>query len=252
MAERLKVEVKFCGGNSFGGMYAKASRTILVPALRPAVRRAFTCSHELCHWHYGHGQHIDILDDIRWGYESSPQEKLANCYTGYLLMPPWAVDKASRNHGLTPAKIAPLDLYRLTCQFGVGYETVVQHLRWSLEIVDQNQADDLLKFTSKQLRESLVGASRTRRLVVADQRWEKVPVDLQVGEMAILPGKIQLEGDAARQVEQHELGSLVEAVMPGIAHVETTDGTRSVYIRVSRTDFAGRSIYRHLEDPDAD
>lgn len=252
MAERLEVEVKFCGGNSFGGMYAKASRTILVPALRPAGRRAFTCGHELCHWYYGHGQHIDTLDDIQYGHESTPQERLANCYSGYLLMPPWAVEQAFRIRGMNPAKVTPSELYRIACQFGVGYKTVVQHLRWSLEMIGQRRADELLTSSPKQLRESLIGAGRTRHLLVVDQHWSKVPVDLQVGEMAILPGKALLEGAAARVVEQHKLGSLIEAVVPGIARAETTDGAWSAFVRVSRKDFIGRSIYRHLEDPDAD
>lgn len=251
LAERLEVEVKFCAGNSFGGMYAKASRTILVPALRPAGRRAFTCGHELCHWYYGHGQHIDSLDDIRWGHESSPQERLANCYAGYLLMPPWALEQALSMRGLNPRTASPLELYRIACQFGVGYETVVQHLRWSVEEIDQRRADELLKVSPKQLRESLIGGNRTRHLLLVDQYWTKVPVDLQVGEMAILPGTVRLEGAAAREVGRHNLGSLVEAILPGIARVETTDGTWSAFIRVSRKDFVGRSIYRHLEDPDA-
>ncbi len=251
VAERLEVEVKFCGGNSFGGMYAKASQTILVPALRPAGRRVFTCGHELCHWYYGHGQHIDALDDIRWGHESSPQERLANCYSGYLLMPPWALEQALSTRGLNPRTASPLELYRIACQFGVGYETIVQHLRWSVEEIDQRRADELLKVSPKQLRESLIGANRTRHLLLVDKYWAKVPVDLQVGEMAILPGTIRLEGAAAREVERHKLGSLIEAILPGIARVETTDGAWSAFIRVSRKDFVGRSIYRHLEDPDA-
>ena len=251
MAERLEVEIKFCGGNSFGGMYAKASRTILVPALRPAGRRALTCGHELCHWYYGHGQHIDSLDDIQSGHEGTPQERLANIYSGYLLMPPWAVAEAFSKRGLKPETVSPLELYSIACQFGVGYETIVQHLRWCLEMIDHCRADELLSSSPKQLRESLIGANRTRHLLIVDQHWTRVPVDLQVGEMAILPGDVRLEGPAVREVERHKRGSLVEAVVPGIARTETMDGVWSAFIRVSRKDFVGRSIYRHLEDPDA-
>src|ERR1051326_3103418 len=231
MAERLDVEVKFCGGNSFGGMYAKAARTVLVPALRPAGRRAFTCGHELCHWFYGHGEHIDSLDDVQFGHESTPQERLANCYSGYLLMPPWAVMEAFSKRGLKPETASPLELYCIACQFGVGYETIVQHLRWSLEMVDQHRADELLKSSPKQIRESLLGVARTRHLLVVDRHWTNVPVDLQVGEMAILPGKVRLEGSAAHEVERHELGSVIEAVVPGIARTETMDRAWSSFIR---------------------
>src|SRR5436309_2438353 len=64
LAKQLGLDVRFHGGSSFGGAYAKASRTILVPSLRPAGRRAFTCGHELGHWYFGHGTRIDELADV--------------------------------------------------------------------------------------------------------------------------------------------------------------------------------------------
>src|SRR5258707_13572991 len=76
LAERLGVEVKFCSGNSFGGMFAKASKTVLVPALRPPGRQAFTCGHELGHWYFGHGTHIDDLNAIEQHSGGAPQERL--------------------------------------------------------------------------------------------------------------------------------------------------------------------------------
>src|ERR1017187_220960 len=94
LAESLGVEVKFCPGNSFGGMYAKASRTILVPALRPQGRQAFTCAHELGHWFFEHGTHIDELDDMERERDDHPEERLVNHFASYLLMPPWAVEEA--------------------------------------------------------------------------------------------------------------------------------------------------------------
>src|SRR6185295_2542645 len=93
LAERLSIEVRFQGGNSFGGMYAKPSKTILVPALRPAGRQAFTCAHEMAHWFYGHGSQIDLIEDVAPGPSNTPEERLANIYAGFLLMPPWAVEE---------------------------------------------------------------------------------------------------------------------------------------------------------------
>ena len=46
-AETLEVEVRFVGGSSFAGMFAKGMNAVFVPSERPAGRRAFTCAHEL-------------------------------------------------------------------------------------------------------------------------------------------------------------------------------------------------------------
>jgi uncharacterized protein DUF955 len=252
LAERLGVEVKFCGGSSFGGMYAKASQTVLVPALRPPGRQAFTCAHELGHWYFRHGSQIDQLSDIDQDSDSTPEERLANIYAGYLLMPPWAVEDVFTRRGLDPNVYSPLQTYVAACQLGVGYETLVQHLRWSLALVTPGRADELLKTTPKQIRDSLVGQDRTRHLVVADHAWAKVAIDLQVGDFALIPHGLRLEGDSAHVQDKRDTGILVEGCTPGITRAASQDGSWHAFLRVSRKDFAGRSLYRHLEDPDAD
>src|SRR6266566_2951861 len=186
LAERLGVEVKFCSGNSFGGMYAKPSKTVLVPAFRPPGRQAFTCAHELGHWYFGHGTHIDELSDVEHSAHGSPQERLVNIYASYLLMPPWAVRDALARRGLRPGDCPPTQLYAVACQLGVGYETLLQHLRWSLSLITPARADELLKTSPKQMRCSLLGHDRARHLVLADRAWTNVAVELQVGDMAIL------------------------------------------------------------------
>lgn len=252
LAERLGVEVKFCGGNSFGGMYAKSSKTILVPAFRPPGRQAFTCAHELAHWYFGHGTHIDELADIENNTEGLPQERLANIYASYLLMPPWAVEDALTRRALKPGECSPIELFAVACQLGVGYETLVQHLRWSLSLIMPPRADELLKTSPKQMRNSLLGQDRTRHLVIADRVWRKVAVDLQVGDIAILPNGVKLEGQSTIIAEKHQEQTVVEALRPGISRAQSEDGTWCAFIRVSRKDFIGRSAYRHLEDPDAE
>lgn len=252
IAERLGIEVRFFGGNSFGGMYAKASRTILVPTLRPAGRRAFTCAHEIGHWFFGHGSRIDDLDIIGSRGDSDPVEHLANTFAGYLLMPPRAVNEAFERRRCVPITCTPLQAYTVAMQLGVGYGTLVSHLRWSLDLITPARAEELLKTSPKQLQESLLGDNRARHLVIADHSWTKVPIDLQVGDMAMLPKGVRLEGNSIGVVSSHYLGLLVVGRVPGITRAETPDGSWSAFLRVSRRDFEGRSIYRHLEDPDVD
>ena len=86
--------------------------------------------------------------------------------------------------------------------------------------------------------------------MIVDKEWTKVAVDLQVGDLAIMPVGVTLEGSSAVIVDDHQLGLIVEAREPGISRAELQDVSWSAFVRVSRKDFIGRNIYRHLEDPD--
>jgi hypothetical protein len=250
LAEGLGVEVKFCPGNSLGGMYAKASQTILVPALRPPGRQAFTCAHELGHWVFGHGTRIDEWDDMERDRDDQPEERLVNHFASYLLMPPWAVEAAFAQRRWNPSNCTPTQAYIVAGQLGVGYETLIQHLRWSLRLIPVHHAEELLQTTPKQFRRSVLGYDEARHLVIADHAWSNVAVDLQVGDAAILPESVAVEGSSATVTGAHEMGVVVTARVPGISRAESADGAWAVFVRVSRKDFVGRSTYRFLEDPD--
>lgn len=92
-AETLGVEVRFVRGESFEGLYARSSTTILVPSLRPRGRQVFACAHELGHWHFKHGTKIEELKFFDLNYNKRSEEYLANLFAAYLLMPPSVVKK---------------------------------------------------------------------------------------------------------------------------------------------------------------
>src|SRR5206468_1844508 len=102
LAENLGIEVKFFRGDSFEGMYAPASQTVIVPTLRPPGRQAFTCAHELGHWYFKHGTRIEELKFLDLQYNREPDEQLANVFAAHLLMPSWAVKHAFRRRGYEP------------------------------------------------------------------------------------------------------------------------------------------------------
>jgi Zn-dependent peptidase ImmA (M78 family) len=251
LAERLGVEVKFVGGSSFGGMYEKTRQTILVPALRPPGRQAFTAAHELAHWAFEHGTRVDRIEDFESLTSVEPEERAANLFAGYLLMPLWAIEDAFFRRKWEPERSTPLQIYAIACQFGVGYRTLIQHLRWSLNMLSSDRAEELLRTSPKLLRQSLVGASAVRHLIVAGPGWiSNVPIDLAVGDVAIVPRGVHVDGSCARVTARHDLGELIEAVSPGIGRAATEDDSWATFLRVARKEFTGRSIYRYMEDPD--
>ena len=252
LAAKLKVEVRFVAGNSFGGMYAKDFEKILIPTKRPPGRQAFTCAHELGHWAFGHGTRVEDIDELDKGGSDDPDERMANVFASHLLMPEWAVEDAFRRRSLVPAQCGVMESYRIANQLGIGYETLVQHLRYGMKLIKDEQAERLLKATPKEIRANVLGTSDPRHLVIADQYWWRVPIDLTVGDALILPVNFQAEGQALRQIGMTFHGTWFEAVRPGYGRVLADDLGWSSFVRVARNDYVGRSKYRFLEDPDVD
>jgi Zn-dependent peptidase ImmA (M78 family) len=252
LAERLGLEVRFCAGGSFEGMYAKGSNVILVPSLRPPGRQAFTGGHEMGHWYFGHGSRIDELPEFTPDDRNDPDEWAANLFAAYLLMPSWAVEASFQRRSSDPRTCTPAELYAVACELGVGYETLIQHLRWSLKLITPERATELAATTPKAIREQIIGKVATKHLVLADATWIAGNIDLQVGHTALLPAGAVLEGTEISVLGDLPAGRLVQGRRPGIARAFLEGGTWAKFLRVSRADFEGRSLYRHLEDPDVD
>lgn len=252
LADRLELEVRFCAGNSFEGMYAKGSNVILVPSLRPPGRQAFTAAHEMGHWHFGHGSRIDELLEFAPEEKNDPDEWLANLFAAYLLMPSWAVESAFARRGVDPATCTSMKLYVIACELGVGYDTLVQHLRWSLQLITPSRATELAKATPKAIREVLLGDNSTKHLVLTDTAWAAGNVDLQVGHVALLPAGTVIEGGEAMIIADLPAGRAVQGRRAGIARAFLEGQNWAKFIRVSRADFEGRNLYRHMKDPDVD
>jgi Zn-dependent peptidase ImmA (M78 family) len=250
LAESLGVEVWFVGGASFAGMYPKGYERVFVPSERPPGRRSFTCAHELAHWLFDHGSRVEEMDFDRDDHEVL-EELLANTFASYLLMPRHAVADAFERRGVEPAAADPIDIYSVACQLGVGYETLLKQLRWSLNSLSSSRLTDLSAIPPKEIRRAVLGMATSGTLIMAGSAWRTVPIDLEVGDFAVLPYSIRLSGSSAGVVADCLYGTVVEAFRPGLtqAIIDDRDGFAAM-IRVSRRQFTGRGAYRHLEDPD--
>jgi len=247
-AEVLGIEVRFVGGSSFAGMFAKGMDAVFVPSERPAGRRAFTCAHELAHWRFDHGERVETLDFDR-DDRDVPEEILANLFAAYLLMPTRALKALSDARGLRLRSLTALDAYRLSCQFGVGYATLLKHLRWSERLIDHTQMEELQLTTPKDIRLELLGHDTPGHLVVADAQWRKVAIDLEVGDHALLPHGVVVNGSSARFIRECQHGIVIQAICPGISQA-VGGGDWANMVRVSRKQYVGRGTFRHLEDDD--
>lgn len=249
-ASRLGVEVRFEPLSTLEGLYAPDPKLpiILLGSDRPRGRQATTCAHELGHHVLRHqGGRIDVISDHHTREAVVVEEEVeANLFAGHFQAPLPAVERALRLRNQVASSMSPMDIYALSCLFGVGYSAMVAHLCYALKKIDVYRYGELKRETPQTIIQSLIGGKETG-LVLVDQFWAGRAIDLRVGEAALLPPGTQVEGRCATVSSVIGRGVLVRAVSPGIGTCfRRADGWSSC-IRVCPILFKGRAIWRHME-----
>jgi Zn-dependent peptidase ImmA (M78 family) len=247
--DKLKVKVRFVDIN-MEGMYIKGEEsTILLSSLRPLSRRNFTCAHELGHHIFEHGSTVDELQEGLDDFKTfSSDEFLVDTFAGFLFMPPLAVRKAFVSRGWNSASATPLQFFTIACSFGVGYETLIKHMTYTLRMISHSQASSLLKSSPKAIRRDILRQTSTDPLIIADLQWSLSILDAEVGGNLLLPSMAESAKDTITIQEELPLGRLFRANRPGLVRVYCPNSNWAIFVRISRYQFVGLSKYRHLED----
>jgi hypothetical protein len=247
-ARKLDVDVWFRDVSSFDGLLARTPKPLIIlSSRRPPGRQHFTCAHELGHLLLNHTPDVDLKVSAEPDDSKSDEELIADSFASYLLMPKTAVQHAAYVRNLNLTALSPIDLLLLATTFGVGCGTFSSHLRYGLRLIDATQHQRLAKNIPKAIREAFYAPAAEGRLTLIDEHWLGEFIDLRVGDFAwfndcLLP----VEDARITTAEPHRSGSVVRAVAPGFSYA-TTVKNRTFTIRVMPNEFAGRSIYRHLE-----
>lgn len=250
LAQRLGIEVRFLDIPSMEGMYYSAPEPhIILSSLRPPGRRAFTCAHELGHHSRGDGTHVDALVE-QWKLPRfDPREFAADCFAGALLMPKMAVERAFSLRGWTIMECTPAQAYAISNYFGVGYTTLIHHLRGALRLLPGRRAEQLLKITPRQAQASAIGCKTPATVWLVDMHWTGRPIDVEAGDFILVQGLPCVEGRSVKHVQDRDGRRLLRACQAGIGRLEDNSGW-SAYVRVSRRAFVGRNLFRHQEEAD--
>lgn len=253
LCDRMGVKVQFVDDISMEGCYKATGRpTIILSSLRPLSRRAFTAAHELGHHVFNHGFTIDKLRDEAERGVFVPEEFLADCFAGFLLMPPLGIKRAFASRGLDVRAAIAEDFYRVACSFGVGYTTLVDHLAYTMKLIPSTKAEALCRVRLPQIRERLTGVNSKDHLVIADRQHTSPTIDCEVGNMVLLPTGARSDTDQIEPVAEVMSGALFKALRPGLARAAIPGTEWAAMVRVSRTQYAGLAKYRHLEETDGD
>jgi len=251
LCAKLGIKVRFVDISMEGIYLRDAEPKILVSALRPLVRRTFTCGHELGHHAFGHGSTIDaLIEDLEGERAFQPEEFLADSFAGFLLMPIIGVRKAFASRGWVAESATPEQVFTVACEFSVGYETLTIHMAYALKMITPLRANILLKTKPKAIREQILSQSTPFPLIIADAQWVPPTIDVEVGSQLLLPSNAQPASDLIKVQSAHPKGRLFTAVRPGIVRVHCPGAEWAVFVRVSPYQFVGLSEYRHFEDLD--
>lgn len=256
-AEKLGVEVRFLEAPSLEGMYFRQSQgqgtpLVVISALRPAGRQAWTAAHEIGHHVFGHGNRIDeheVGGGANRRASDDPDEVLANSFAGMFLMPKAAVERGFRVRGFDPAAPSAMEAYVVAGWLGVGYKTLIYHMQWTLKLLSSDRAQMLLARTAQQVRADLVGEQVRGDVMLVDRHWTGRAVDVRVGDILLLPEDAHVAGASLSVVTQGHGRATAEAIAPGVSQVAAGDW--AVFVRCARRDYHGRARYRHIE-PSAD
>lgn len=251
LCEKVGVKVLCVDDINMEGIYKAAGRpTILISALRPLPRRAFTCGHELGHHVFGHGSTIDQLQDEAGRSEFDPKEFLVDVFSGAVLMPALGLKRAFSQRGIDPTRATPEQIFIVACSFGVGYETLVGQLAYGYEQISRQRAEALTKVRVSHIRQSILGWTSKAPLIVADTAYVLGTLDAEVGTLLLLPANATQESKNLEHLSDMPAGRLYRALRPGLARVFVAGTPWAVVVRVSKTDYAGLARYRHLEEAD--
>jgi hypothetical protein len=254
LAQDMGVEVWFTDIASMEGTYSRVPRpTILLSSLRPPGRQAFTCGHEFGHHVYGHGFRVEqlVVEGQNGGLDD--EEFLVDCFSGFLLMPRPAVNRAFEDRGFAPTAPTPLQVFTAAGWLGVGYETLITHMQASLGLLDAAHAASLRRTSPKAIRSRLVGEDCRGNVVVVDSAWADRAIDVEVGDLILTPAGVVPEG-AVVQIDRDLIGDrLLKAATPGVGRLIDPESSWSSFVRVSKRGFVGWNMYRHRElDEDDD
>lgn len=249
IVEKHGVEVWHCGIPSLEGFYcASPGPMIILNAMRPEGRKAFTCAHEFGHHIFGHGNKVDT-DGVGL-YSNDADEFLVDCFAGFLLMPRVAICNAFLARGWDFRRPTSIQVYSIACLFGVGYTTLIHHMKASINLLDKTTAEGLADVHLQSIHEELGGRSGCS-IVPVDDQWIGRPVELVVGDQILATMSADAEGECLSGPIEGKHGLLYEAARPGVGRLISRKGEWTSFVRVAKREYVGRSSYRFLEDPDA-
>jgi Zn-dependent peptidase ImmA (M78 family)/predicted secreted protein len=160
---------------------------VLINAAHPPSKQRYTAAHELAHHRRDRRAVLD--KDTEWlgrGGEESEQERFAEAFAAWFLMPKDLVQRTLDRLELMPTSLDAGGAYALSLELGTSYRATVNHLG-DIRLIGSAQRQHLLGVSPQTVKQSL-GASD-----VAADAWKDIWL---IGSSLNLHQIHPMEGDA--------------------------------------------------------
>lgn len=250
VCSEMEVPVQFVDINMEGN-YVKKNGTprILLSSQRPFPRRIFTCAHELGHHVFNHGLKVDIISEENENPSlKSNDEILVDAFAAALLMPVGGIQAEFTKRNLSFQSATPLDFYKISSAFGVGYQTLITHCKVNRLIKDL-KSFELLKLTPAKIFKTNLGSVEEKSFFkIIDGKSAGKPIDLEVSNYIMLPSDFIVDNQFLEKKHEIQEGALFLTKKPGISSVHSSKTEISYFIRIQPQNYIGFAEYRHLEN----
>jgi hypothetical protein len=241
---RYGLSLRFIQVSSMDGLYLNDGFTgsINVSTLRPAGRQRFTAAHELGHFILGHGAHLD--QEIEKMVSDSAEEEFADMFARHLLMPKRAIARGFSSLGASPKIAGPAHYYAVSAWLGVGYSTLIQHARWTLQLIDNTRLHALTLKTPQQIKRAQVPSvswTGRKELWPLAPWWSGTNVHIQKGDV--------VTGLESPSPDHFEIGDGCAIASSVGQFPAALKGGGSVTLNISEADYLGMYQYRYLKEP---
>ena len=251
LAEKLDIRVYFDAMPSMEGAYINDEPPrIILSALRPSGRAAYTCAHEIGHHVFNHGSRIDELFENPDKIQQNRDEFLADVFAGFLLMPKLAVSYGFSQRKWSINDFTPEQAFVVAGWLGVGYTTLINHICYSFRLISSDKAKELCKVPLKKIKRNLFGRDIEENVLLVDRYWIGRPIDIQVGDTVVFQEDIILDEKIYNPMSVSSEKREFQGLHPGITRFYNSDRSWSAFVRVSRKEYTGQARFRHLEDPE--
>jgi Zn-dependent peptidase ImmA (M78 family) len=263
MCKRLDVPVRFVPINMEGMFRRQPTPQIMVSAFRPLPRQIFTCAHELGHFWMGHGSTIDELKSSAEQYDGRPPEEIvADAFGAAVLMPTIGLRYALAIRGVGGTDLAPETVYTIACDFGVGYDTLINHLLWGVREIGEAKAKQLRRSPPQVMRKTIIGDAGKQHMLMVDAECKAKTMDTMVGSHVVTPrGSISNE-KCLTFVERRDDYDIFQVIRQGTSELQISGRSHPIHIRGTKPNhpdeandaeyYVGLAHYRHLEEEDDD
>lgn len=139
---------------------------VILSTRRPLGMQRFTAAHELGHLVLGHDPHADdegILRRAPWADDGMgsvpvpPQEREADAFASYFLLPPYLMKEQMALQGWEPRHFErPETVYQASLRFGTSYRATVFGLERE-QVIGRNLGQQLRRAEPRDLKRALLG-----------------------------------------------------------------------------------------------